>query len=138
MQSYRLFQHVCFSICSPEKVRSERRPCSAEDVDNLDRKSSSRDACDRSNPWSPRTLPRKNTLAMQTQNTERRKEAFLELLKQKYPHHASAIAGHQERLRDHVSSHTQGLYFLPPLGFAVWWLFRSLSSSDLYCIIGWR
>ncbi|XP_058274697.1 sickle tail protein homolog isoform X2 [Hemibagrus wyckioides] len=89
-----------------EKVRSERRPCSAEDVDNLDRKTSNRDVCDRSNPWSPRTLPRKNTLAMQTQNAERRREAFLELLKQKYPHHASAIAGHQERLRDHIRTHS--------------------------------
>ncbi|KAI5616934.1 sickle tail protein-like isoform X1 [Silurus asotus] len=90
-------------ISKPEKVKRDRRPCSAEDVDNLDRKSSSRDVCDRSNPWSPRTLPRKNTLAMQTHNTERRREAFLELLKQKYPHHSSVIAGHQERLRDHKS-----------------------------------
>ncbi|XP_017351048.2 sickle tail protein homolog isoform X2 [Ictalurus punctatus] len=92
-------------VCWTEKAKSERRPCSAEDVDNLDRKSSRRDVCDRSNPWSPRTLPRKHTLAMQTQNAERRREAFLELLKQKYPHHASAIAGHQERLRDHIRTH---------------------------------
>ncbi|XP_046732268.1 sickle tail protein homolog isoform X2 [Silurus meridionalis] len=94
-------------ISKPEKVKRDRRPCSAEDVDNLDRKSSSRDVCDRSNPWSPRTLPRKNTLAMQTHNTEQRREAFLELLKQKYPHHSSVIAGHQERLRDHIR--TQGV-----------------------------
>lgn len=103
IQSYQLFQHVCFSISSSEPVKSERRLCSAEDVDNLDRKSSNRDVCDRSNPWSPLMLPRKHTLTMQTQNAEQRREAFLELLKQKYPHHASAIAGHQERLRDHVS-----------------------------------
>ncbi|MCJ8744749.1 hypothetical protein PDJAM_G00122110 [Pangasius djambal] len=88
-----------------EKAKRERRPCSAEDVDSLDRKSSGRDVCDRSNPWSPRTLPRKHALAMQTQNAERRREAFLELLKQKYPHHASTIAGHQERLRDHIRTH---------------------------------
>ncbi|KAM9439270.1 sickle tail protein homolog isoform 2-T2 [Clarias gariepinus] len=92
-------------ISNPEPVKRERRPCSAEDVDNLDRKLSGRDACDRSNLWSPRTLPRKHTLTMQTQNAERRREAFLELLKQKYPHHASAIAGHQERLRDHIRTH---------------------------------
>ncbi|XP_053083431.1 sickle tail protein homolog isoform X2 [Pangasianodon hypophthalmus] len=94
-------------ISNPEKVKRERRPCSAEDVDSLDRKSSSRDVCDRSNPWSPRTLPRKHALTMQTQNAERRREAFLELLKQKYPHHASTIAGHQEKLRDHIR--TQGV-----------------------------
>ncbi|KAF5908973.1 sickle tail protein isoform X1, partial [Clarias magur] len=92
-------------ISNPEPVKRERRPCSAEDVDNLDRKLSGRDACDRSNPWSPRTLPRKHTLTMQTQNAERRREAFLELLKQKYPHHASVIAGHQERLRGHIRTH---------------------------------
>lgn len=102
-QSYQLSWHVFFSICSSEKVRSEQRPCSAEDVDNLDRKTSSRDEGDRLNPWSPCTLPRKHTFTMQVQNAEKRREAFLELLKQKYPHHASAIAGHQERLRDHVS-----------------------------------
>lgn len=103
------FHTFFFPISSPEPVRRERRPCSAEDVDNLDRKASSRDVCDRSNPWSPHTLPRKHTLTMQTQNAERRREAFIELLKQKYPHHASAIAGHQDRLRDHVSESSDRL-----------------------------
>nr|XP_035108725.2 sickle tail protein homolog isoform X13 [Callithrix jacchus] len=37
---------------------------------------------------------------MQTSEMDRKREAFLEHLKQKYPHHASAIMGHQERLRD--------------------------------------
>uniref|UniRef100_A0A8C1L2E8 Si:ch211-207d6.2 n=1 Tax=Cyprinus carpio TaxID=7962 RepID=A0A8C1L2E8_CYPCA len=37
---------------------------------------------------------------MQSYNMDHKKEAFLEHLKQKYPHHASVIMGHQERLRD--------------------------------------
>ncbi|KAM5143918.1 sickle tail protein homolog isoform 11-T12 [Callospermophilus lateralis] len=37
---------------------------------------------------------------MQTSEMDRKREAFLEHLKQKYPHHATAIMGHQERLRD--------------------------------------
>ncbi|XP_028820384.1 sickle tail protein homolog isoform X4 [Denticeps clupeoides] len=39
-------------------------------------------------------------LAMQPSEMDKKREAFLEHLKQKYPHHASAIMGHQERLRD--------------------------------------
>ncbi|XP_073782668.1 sickle tail protein homolog isoform X25 [Danio rerio] len=35
---------------------------------------------------------------------DHKKEAFLEHLKQKYPHHASVIMGHQERLREHIRS----------------------------------
>ncbi|XP_038611692.1 sickle tail protein homolog isoform X8 [Tachyglossus aculeatus] len=35
---------------------------------------------------------------------DRKREAFLEHLKQKYPHHATAIMGHQERLRDQTKS----------------------------------
>ncbi|XP_058040030.1 sickle tail protein homolog isoform X16 [Ahaetulla prasina] len=37
---------------------------------------------------------------MQPSDMDKKREAFLEHLKQKYPHHASAIMGHQERLRD--------------------------------------
>uniref|UniRef100_A0A8C2IV53 Actin interacting protein 3-like C-terminal domain-containing protein n=1 Tax=Cyprinus carpio TaxID=7962 RepID=A0A8C2IV53_CYPCA len=39
-------------------------------------------------------------LAMQPSDMDKKREAFLEHLKQKYPHHASAIMGHQERLRE--------------------------------------
>ncbi|XP_072536423.1 sickle tail protein homolog isoform X7 [Salminus brasiliensis] len=39
-------------------------------------------------------------LAMQPSEMDKKREAFLEHLKQKYPHHASAIMGHQERLRE--------------------------------------
>ncbi|KAM9712814.1 sickle tail protein homolog isoform 5-T5 [Menidia menidia] len=57
-----------------------------------------------------RTVPRRHTLggarssreilAMQPSDKDKKREAFLEHLKQKYPHHASAIMGHQERLRE--------------------------------------
>uniref|UniRef100_A0A3P9D606 Actin interacting protein 3-like C-terminal domain-containing protein n=1 Tax=Maylandia zebra TaxID=106582 RepID=A0A3P9D606_9CICH len=40
---------------------------------------------------------------MQPPDMDKKREAFLEHLKQKYPHHASAIMGHQERLREQVS-----------------------------------
>ncbi|XP_041346098.1 sickle tail protein homolog isoform X9 [Pyrgilauda ruficollis] len=59
-----------------------------------------------------RNIPRRHTvggprsskeiLGMQTSEMDRKREAFLEHLKQKYPHHATAIMGHQERLRDQV------------------------------------
>uniref|UniRef100_A0A8C7GZB4 Sickle tail protein n=1 Tax=Oncorhynchus kisutch TaxID=8019 RepID=A0A8C7GZB4_ONCKI len=59
---------------------------------------------------SSRNVPRRHTLggarssreilAMQPSDMDKKREAFLEHLKQKYPHHASAIMGHQERLRE--------------------------------------
>ncbi|XP_076149544.1 sickle tail protein homolog isoform X7 [Alosa pseudoharengus] len=39
---------------------------------------------------------------MQPHHMDRKREAFLEHLKQKYPHHASTIMGHQERIRDQI------------------------------------
>lgn len=64
------------------------------------------------NSKSTRNIPRRHTvggprsskeiLGMQTSEMDRKREAFLEHLKQKYPHHATAIMGHQERLRDQV------------------------------------
>ncbi|XP_068942402.1 sickle tail protein homolog isoform X4 [Petaurus breviceps papuanus] len=65
-------------------------------------------------PKSSRNIPRRHTvggprsskeiLGMQTSEMDRKREAFLEHLKQKYPHHATAIMGHQERLRDQTRS----------------------------------
>uniref|UniRef100_A0A8C5N4D5 KIAA1217 n=1 Tax=Leptobrachium leishanense TaxID=445787 RepID=A0A8C5N4D5_9ANUR len=46
----------------------------------------------------------KEILGMQTSEMDRKREAFLEHLKYKYPHHATAIMGHQERLRDQTKS----------------------------------
>ncbi|XP_053323102.1 sickle tail protein homolog isoform X3 [Spea bombifrons] len=65
-------------------------------------------------PKSGRNIPRRHTvggprsskeiLGMQTSEMDRKREAFLEHLKYKYPHHATAIMGHQERLRDQTKS----------------------------------
>ncbi|EMP37012.1 Sickle tail protein like protein [Chelonia mydas] len=67
-----------------------------------------------SNPKPTRNIPRRHTvggprsskeiLGMQTSEMDRKREAFLEHLKQKYPHHATAIMGHQERLRDQLKN----------------------------------
>ncbi|XP_054973880.1 sickle tail protein homolog isoform X8 [Sorex araneus] len=67
-----------------------------------------------SGPRPSRNIPRRHTLGgprsskeilgMQTSEMDRKREAFLEHLKQKYPHHATAIMGHQERLRDQTRS----------------------------------
>ncbi|XP_077591884.1 sickle tail protein homolog [Stigmatopora nigra] len=61
-----------------------------------------------------RAVPRRHTLggargsreilAMQPPDMDKKREAFLEHLKHKYPHHASAIMGHQERLREQSRS----------------------------------
>ncbi|KFO35091.1 Sickle tail protein [Fukomys damarensis] len=61
---------------------------------------------------------------MQASEMDRKREAFLEHLKQKYPHHATAIMGHQERLRDQV----QGAPLSP-------WVARCFySSSFAFCL----
>ncbi|XP_060726916.1 sickle tail protein homolog [Tachysurus vachellii] len=39
-------------------------------------------------------------LSMEPSDMDKKREAFLEHLKQKYPHHASVIMSHQERLRE--------------------------------------
>ncbi|XP_051984109.1 sickle tail protein homolog isoform X1 [Xyrauchen texanus] len=41
---------------------------------------------------------------MQSYSMDHKKDVFLEHLKQKYPHHASVIMGHQERLREQIRS----------------------------------
>ncbi|XP_072710547.1 sickle tail protein homolog isoform X6 [Ciconia boyciana] len=53
---------------------------------------------------------------MQTSEMDRKREAFLEHLKQKYPHHATAIMGHQERLRDQTRSPKPSQSPQPALG----------------------
>ncbi|NWU97033.1 SKT protein, partial [Upupa epops] len=79
-----------------------------------------------SNSKSTRNIPRRHTvggprsskeiLGMQTSEMDRKREAFLEHLKQKYPHHATAIMGHQERLRDQTRSPKQCQSPQPNLG----------------------
>ncbi|KAM9333030.1 sickle tail protein homolog isoform 2-T2 [Pholidichthys leucotaenia] len=53
---------------------------------------------------------------MQPSDMDKKREAFLEHLKQKYPHHASAIMGHQERLREQSRSPKHGPSPQPGVG----------------------
>ncbi|XP_022622812.1 sickle tail protein homolog isoform X7 [Seriola dumerili] len=53
---------------------------------------------------------------MQPSDMDKKREAFLEHLKQKYPHHASAIMGHQERLREQSRSPKHGPSPQPSIG----------------------
>ncbi|MBN3282172.1 SKT protein, partial [Polyodon spathula] len=89
------------------------RVTSAEDAEHLSKKQSDASDCTL-NTKPARNIPRRHTvggprsskeiLGMQTSDMDRKREAFLEHLKQKYPHHASAISGHQERLREQIIS----------------------------------
>lgn len=57
-------------------------------------------------------------LAMQPSNMDKKREAFLEHLKQKYPDHALVIMGHQDRLREQVraqNTHGSALMFMNDL-----------------------
>ena len=67
-------------------------------------------------PRSPSTLPRSyvnaarassrdgqlDSVMMQHSDVERKKEVFLDHLRQKYPHHAAIIMGHQDSMREQV------------------------------------
>ncbi|XP_039609887.1 sickle tail protein homolog isoform X4 [Polypterus senegalus] len=94
-----------------EPAKSNLRVTSAEDADHLLKKQGVANGSSRtSNARAARHIPRRHTvggprsskeiLGMQPSEMDRKREAFLEHLKQKYPHHASAIMGHQERLRE--------------------------------------
>uniref|UniRef100_A0A8C2IYB9 Actin interacting protein 3-like C-terminal domain-containing protein n=1 Tax=Cyprinus carpio TaxID=7962 RepID=A0A8C2IYB9_CYPCA len=110
-------------ICVPASHRRARhqkplkgnlKVTSSEDAEHLARKhqvvsaSSPGSRCEAKS--SRAGVPRRHTvggarssqeiLAMQPSDMDKKREAFLEHLKQKYPHHASAIMGHQERLRE--------------------------------------
>lgn len=43
-----------------------------------------------------------DNLMMQHSDLERKKEVFLDHLRQKYSHHAAIIMGHQDRMREQV------------------------------------
>ncbi|KAL4635281.1 sickle tail protein-like [Arapaima gigas] len=97
-----------------EQPKGNLRATSPEDAEPLVRKPAAANGSSRLDPKSPRNAPRRHTvggprtsqeiLAMQPSDMDRKREAFLEHLKQKYPHHASAIMGHQERLREQSRS----------------------------------
>ncbi|XP_020322314.2 sickle tail protein homolog isoform X2 [Oncorhynchus kisutch] len=99
-----------------ELGNNNQRVSSPEDVERFHRQQTVENQNHHSEPRSPSTVPRRYTiggqgprsardpLTMQHADVERKKEVFLEHLKQRYPHHAAVIMGHQDRLRDHARS----------------------------------
>ncbi|CAB1418645.1 unnamed protein product [Pleuronectes platessa] len=95
-----------------EQNKSNLKVTSPEDAERVGRRQASPNGTPplRADARGSRTVPRRHTLggargsreilAMQPPDMDKKREAFLEHLKQKYPHHASAIMGHQERLRE--------------------------------------
>ncbi|XP_067434383.1 sickle tail protein isoform X17 [Thunnus thynnus] len=95
-----------------KQTKSNLKVTSPEDAEHVSRRQASPNgtAALRGDTKGSRTVPRRHTLggarssreilAMQPPDMDKKREAFLEHLKQKYPHHASAIMGHQERLRE--------------------------------------
>uniref|UniRef100_A0A3P8XJ53 Uncharacterized protein n=1 Tax=Esox lucius TaxID=8010 RepID=A0A3P8XJ53_ESOLU len=98
-----------------KQTKSNLKVTSPEDSEHLSRRQGPPNGTRAEDPKGngSRTVPRRHTLggarssreilAMQPSDMDKKREAFLEHLKQKYPHHASAIMGHQERLREQVS-----------------------------------
>uniref|UniRef100_A0A8B9H9S0 Si:ch211-285f17.1 n=1 Tax=Astyanax mexicanus TaxID=7994 RepID=A0A8B9H9S0_ASTMX len=114
---------------APEPLKGNLKVTSPEDAEHLHRKQPAGGAAStgasangpgvRGDPKGSRAgVSRRHTvggarssreiLAMQPSDMDKKREAFLEHLKQKYPHHASAIMGHQERLREQTRSPKQG------------------------------
>ncbi|XP_042255002.1 sickle tail protein homolog isoform X4 [Thunnus maccoyii] len=123
-----------------EQTKSNLKVTSPEDAEHVSRRQASPNgtAALRGDTKGSRTVPRRHTLggarssreilAMQPPDMDKKREAFLEHLKQKYPHHASAIMGHQERLREQSRSPKHGPSPQPSIGDQVDHL--SLASLD--------
>ncbi|XP_073797635.1 sickle tail protein homolog isoform X29 [Danio rerio] len=106
-----------------EPLKGNLKVTSSEDSEHLTRKQqvvSANSSGNRCEAKSSRAgVPRRHTvggarssreiLAMQPSDMDKKREAFLEHLKQKYPHHASAIMGHQERLREQTRGSKQSV-----------------------------
>ncbi|XP_074549349.1 sickle tail protein homolog isoform X4 [Halichoeres trimaculatus] len=103
-----------------KQTKSNLKVTSPEDAEHVGRRQASPNGTppSRGDAKGSRTVPRRHTLggargsreilAMQPSDMDKKREAFLEHLKQKYPHHASAIMGHQERLREQSRSPKHG------------------------------
>ncbi|XP_034562394.1 sickle tail protein homolog isoform X13 [Notolabrus celidotus] len=103
-----------------KQTKSNLKVTSPEDAEHVARRQASPNGTppSRGDAKGSRTVPRRHTLggargsreilAMQPSDMDKKREAFLEHLKQKYPHHASAIMGHQERLREQSRSPKHG------------------------------
>ncbi|XP_044032765.1 sickle tail protein homolog isoform X29 [Siniperca chuatsi] len=126
-----------------KQTKSNLKVTSPEDVEHVSRRQASPNgtAPSRGDAKGSRTVPRRHTLggargsreilAMQPSDMDKKREAFLEHLKQKYPHHASAIMGHQERLREQSRSPKHGPSPQPGVGDQVDHLsLASLESLD--------
>ncbi|XP_067434388.1 sickle tail protein isoform X21 [Thunnus thynnus] len=123
-----------------KQTKSNLKVTSPEDAEHVSRRQASPNgtAALRGDTKGSRTVPRRHTLggarssreilAMQPPDMDKKREAFLEHLKQKYPHHASAIMGHQERLREQSRSPKHGPSPQPSIGDQVDHL--SLASLD--------
>uniref|UniRef100_A0A672T5U5 Sickle tail protein-like n=1 Tax=Sinocyclocheilus grahami TaxID=75366 RepID=A0A672T5U5_SINGR len=113
----------------PKPLKGNLKVTSSEDAEHLARKHqvvSANSPGSRCEAKSSRAgVPRRHTvggarssqeiLAMQPSDMDKKREAFLEHLKQKYPHHASAIMGHQERLREQSRGSKQSVACLSPV-----------------------
>ncbi|XP_051873019.1 sickle tail protein isoform X3 [Pristis pectinata] len=95
--------------------KSNLRVTSSDDAERIKPKETLANGNNRaSNTKLARNIPRRHTvggarsskeiLGMQPSEMDRKREAFLEHLKQKYPHHATAIMGQQERLKEQSRS----------------------------------
>uniref|UniRef100_A0A8C6M6U9 Actin interacting protein 3-like C-terminal domain-containing protein n=1 Tax=Nothobranchius furzeri TaxID=105023 RepID=A0A8C6M6U9_NOTFU len=112
----------------PKQTKGNLKVTSLDDVEHVSRRQASPNgtAPPRGDAKGSRTVPRRHTLggarttreilAMQPSDMDKKREAFLEHLKQKYPHHASAIMGHQERLREQSRSPKHGPSPQPSVG----------------------
>ncbi|KAK2859547.1 hypothetical protein Q5P01_004167 [Channa striata] len=126
-----------------EQTKSNLKITSPEDAEHISRRQASPNGTppSRGDAKGSRTVPRRHTLggarssreilAMQPSDMDKKREAFLEHLKQKYPHHASAIMGHQERLREQSRSPKHSSSPQPSVGDQVDHLsLASLESLD--------
>lgn len=107
--------HYIWISAPAEQTKGNLKVTSPEDAEHVSRRQAAPNGTgsSRGEAKGSRTVPRRHTLggarsskeilAMQPSDMDKKREAFLEHLKQKYPHHASAIMGHQERLREQVS-----------------------------------
>ncbi|KAG1953843.1 sickle tail protein [Pimephales promelas] len=116
-------------VTQPKPLKGNLKVTSSEDAEHLTRKQqvvSTNSPGFRCEPKSARAgAPRRHTvggarssreiLAMQPSDMDKKREAFLEHLKQKYPHHASAIMGHQERLREQNRGSKQSVVCQSPV-----------------------
>uniref|UniRef100_A0A672PB30 Si:ch211-285f17.1 n=2 Tax=Sinocyclocheilus grahami TaxID=75366 RepID=A0A672PB30_SINGR len=106
------------AVTHPKPLKGNLKVTSSEDSEHLTRKQQAVSANSPGNRCEAKSsragVLRRHTvggarssqeiLAMQPSDMDKKREAFLEHLKQKYPHHASAIMGHQDRLREQVKT----------------------------------